>query len=149
MSPANSYVEAWTPNVTVFGGPCEVIMRVGPPWWDWCPYKKRKKNLSSGSATWGHGWEAGVCKGPEIALTRGHIWWCRNVGITSSGTVINTFLLFKSLSLEYSITASRADEDMNRRRSLRIICNILTTGKFHISSHKKHINKLQHPHLYT
>lgn len=149
VSPANSCVEAWTPNVMVFGGPREVIMRVGPPWWDRCPYKKRKRKLSSGSAVRGHSWEAGVCKGPERALTRGHIWWHYNVGITGSGSVINTFLLFKSPSLEHSITAPRADQDVSRRWSLRIICDILTTGKFHTPSHKKHMNKLQHAHLYT
>ena len=48
MSSPNSYVEALTPNVMVFGAGAfgrslglDGVMRVGTSWWDWCPYKSR------------------------------------------------------------------------------------------------------------
>ena len=54
MSLQNSHVEALTPNMIVFEGGAfrrylglDEVMGVRPPWWDYCPYRKRKRNHSS------------------------------------------------------------------------------------------------------
>lgn len=96
-------------------------MRVGPLWWDWCPYKKRKRDVSSHCLYHMRTQQEGShLLARKRALTRNQICQPLNLALSASRNVRNKCLLFQPPGLWYFVTAAWADKDRREEPTLKL-----------------------------